>query len=217
MAVTVLSMPALLGFKSKVFDLMHKQQVTPIGSGGFIQTIERTTPFWSAKYTTPPLRDTRYDETIAFLDSLEGAVNPFYAFDPRRVMPRAYASSPIASDPWTQTGQTAPRVTAFSFNLATITLDRLQNGAIITKGDYISFKVGNIWYLFRSMDTFTVVANVATLHVQPRPNLVGTLPVAIVYRQAGISMKMVGGYQEDDSVDTFPAFTFAAVQFSDRT
>lgn len=217
MAVTVISMPSLMGFRSKVFNLAHKQQVTPIGTGGFIQTIERTTPFWTAKFVTPPLRDSRYDEAIAFLDSLEGAINPFYAFDPRRVMPRAYATSPLASDPWTQTGQTAPRVTAFSYSSGTLTFDRLQNGAIITKGDYISFKIGNLWYLFRAIATFTVVANVATIAVEPRPNLVGSLPVAIVYRQAGCAMKMIGGYQEDDSVETSPSFTFAAVQFADRT
>lgn len=215
---TPLEIPPTTGFNSKVFDIGDYQQIGAGSPSGFVQTYQRSEPLWYAEYTTPPLNDTRYDEFIAFKLALEGAMETFLAYDPRRPMPRAYQNLSTTSDPWTQTGQTAPRCTVMDYTASTLTLDRLQNGAVITSGDYIAFQVGLIWYLFRAQTGATAAGNTATIIVKPRPHLFsGALPVNVRYRKACCQMKIMGGIKEDDSVDSFPKFSFKAFQFLDRS
>lgn len=203
--------PSVLGFNSISFDPMYKQQNTPGGIGA-MQTINRSLPMWAAEYATPPLIGDWLNEALSWLDSLEGALNPFLAYDPRRIMPYAYRSLPVTSDPWTQSGQTAPRATATNYANSTITLDRLQTGAVITKGDYISFFDGVAWWLYRAGQTLTVVGNTATVIVKPRPRTI-TGPFAIRYRKACCAMKIIGGYEAPASVDTPTTLQFKAYQF----
>jgi hypothetical protein len=211
-----LEIPDGLRFNEKVFDIGYHQQISP-GGVGHNQTIERATPMWYAEYQTPPLRSEREDEARAFFDLLDGGMETFLAYDPRRPMPRAFASIPVTDDPWTQVGQTAPRVTAVSIINGTLTLDRLVTGIVITAGDYISYKVGNIWCLHRAAETVTAVANAATVKVRPRPFVTTGFPVNIRYRRAVCQMKIIGGVQWRDSVDGLPSASFKAFQFIDRT
>jgi hypothetical protein len=214
---TPIEIPPGLVFNSKKFDTAHFQQISP-GGRGFIQTITRGDPAWIAEFRTPPLRDERYDEAIAFFGMLDGSEQTFLAYDPRRIMPRAYQHLTPTNDPWTQPAEVAPRVTGFSHVASTISLDRMANGAVVTAGDYISFKVGLIWYLFRAMETEIAVGNaISSLTVKPRPNISGTLPVNIRYRRACCAMKIIGGVREEDNIETFPSFQFRAVQFFDRS
>jgi hypothetical protein len=217
---TPIEVPIGLVFNSKVFDIGRYEQVSP-GGAGFIQTIQRSEPLWYAQYNTPPLRDDRYDQTIAFLLALEGATETFLAYDPRRPMPRAYAGLPITSDPWTLVGQTSPRVTATNFANSTLTLDRMATGAVVTSGDYISFQIGKIWYLYRvQVGGIVTGTNSLVVTVKPRPNLytgATTLPAAVRYRRACFQAKVIGGYQEEDSVDTLPKFGFKCFQMLDRS
>jgi hypothetical protein len=202
--------------RSKKFDIVHSQQLSPSGEFGFVQTLRRTAPFWGAEFDTGPLEDLRWQEWQTFFDQLEGSMYTFLAYDPRRVMPYAYKHLSIASDPWTQSGQAAPRVTAFDYANSTISLDRMAPNAIITKGDYISVKVGNIWYLFRAQQTVVLAGNTVTLTVRPRPNFMSFTASNIRYRRACIEMKMIGRPDETDSVDSFPSFSFRGSQFTAR-
>lgn len=216
---TPIEIPEGLKFNSKVFDIGNYQQISP-GGGGFIQTIQRGEPLWFAEYNSIPLNDSRYDETIAFKLALEGAQETFLAWDPRRPMPRAYQDLAVTADPWTQTGQVSPRVTAVDYTASTLTLDRMQNDAVITAGDYISFQIGKVWYLFRAQAGVVAAANAAVVVVKPRPTLytnANTLPADIRYRRACCQMKVVGGMNEEDSVDSFPKFSFKAYQLIDRS
>ena len=211
-----LEIPAGLVFNARKFEPAHFQQITP-GGRGFLQTIERSRPWWIAEYSTPPLNNDRYNEATAFFDELQGAMESFLAYDPRRPMPHAYRTLPTSFDPWTQVGQTAPRVTAYDYNASTLTLDRMADTAVVTKGDYISFLIGYKWYLFRATETGAAAANTITIKVKPRPSLEGTLPVNIRYRRACCQMKLLGRPEESDSVDSNPSFIFRAVQFVDRS
>lgn len=214
-----LEIPPGLVFNARKFEIANFQQISP-GGRGFIQTIQRGEPAWMAEYSTPPLRAERYDEAITFFDKLEGAVRTFLAWDPRRIMPRAYQHLPVTADPWTQTGEVAPRVTAASYVNSTLTLDRLENGAVISAGDYISLKHGNIWFLFRVTNTTTAASNSAIVEVKPRPNFtgsIGVLPLPIRYRRAVAEMKIIGKVDEEDSMESNPSFSFRAVQFYDRS
>jgi hypothetical protein len=213
-----LEIPAVLGFNSKSFDLNHIQQITPSGRG-YLQALDRTTPMWVAEYQTPGLSDTAYDQAIAFLMRLEGAMGTFLAYDPRRPMPRAYQSYSLLSDPWTRSGYDTPVVIGFDYEYSQLSLEQLATGAIITAGDYISFFYDGIWYLFRSMTN--AVANAsgqAVIEVKPRPYLPEDFTSADVrYRKACCEMKVIGGYKENDTVDTTPSFSFRAVQFLNRS
>lgn len=209
-----LEIPLGLGFNRKVFELGFYQENSP-GMAGFIQTFDRATPMWYAEYTTPPLNNDRENDARGFFGLLEGSIQTFLASDPRRLMPRAYASLPLINDPWTLSPNAAPRVTAFSFVNGTLTFDRFATGAIITVGDYISFKLGNTWYLFRALETLTTISATPTIRVEPRPNLVGTLPVDIRYRRPVCAMKIIGGVKWEDTVDSPPQCSFKAFQFLD--
>lgn len=204
-------------FQSRKFDLDLAQQLSPSGEVGFIQTLNRTAPFWTAEYETAPLRGDRENDWIVFLDKLEGSMNSFLAYDPSRPMPYAYRTQPLANDPWTQTGQVAPRITAQDYAASTIDLDRMQNGAIITRGDYISVQVGIIWYLFRAMEDRVASSNaVVDLAVKPRPNIISLVATDIRYRQAVIEMKMMGKPDNRNSVGDLPNFQFKAAQYTAR-
>lgn len=218
--MAAIEIPSLVGFQSKTFNLDRRQQVTPVGSG-YIQTINRSTPFWVAQYKTPPLAGDSYNEAITFFESLEGSTYTFLGFDPRRTMPYAYRMFPVTANPWLGSGQselTGPRITGQDYTNGTINLDRMAVGAIITKGDYISVQVNSIWYLFRSVQTVTVQAGgtVSNLVVKPRPAIANFSTAVIRYKKACCEMKMLGGYQETDDVTTFPQFQFSAAQFINR-
>lgn len=213
--LTAVEVPTLVGFRSISFEPVRKQQITPMAMGA-VQTIDRATAMWGAEYATPSLMGDTLNEAIAWIDSLEGAMFPFLGYDPRRVMPYAYRTQPVAADPWTQSGQTAPRVTSASFANSTLTLGRLANGAIITKGDYISYFDGTNWWLFRSQQTVIAAGNAATVKVTPRPRtLVGTPDVR--YRKACCMMKIIGGYTAQGDVDNPTSLSFKAYQFINRT
>lgn len=210
--MTILSeIPDSVGFRSISFDPVRKQQITPGGIGA-IQTIDRALPMWVAEYETPPLVGDRQNAMVAFLDEREGAINPFLAYDSSRTMPYAYSSLPLLSDPWTQTGQTAPRITATSYSNSTVTLDRMENGAILTKGDYVSFFDTIAWWLYRCQEDKVVSGNTVTIKVGPRP-LTITGPYDIRYRKACCAMKIIGGYTAPKSVDTPAVFKFRAFQY----
>jgi hypothetical protein len=215
-----IEMPVEMGFNQREFDIARLQQVSP-GGAGFIQTIERAMPAWYAAFSTPPLRDDRYDEVRAFLDLLEGSMNTFLCWDPRRAMPRAYQNLPTTANPWSASGQNVRMLNADYAN-SRVSFDRMAPGAIITAGDYFSVLYQNCWYLFRS--TATVVADssgFALVPCKPRPDIKGSVGGAINtdlrYRRACFEAKIIGGIKEDDSVESYPRISFKAFQFYNRT
>lgn len=213
--MAALEMPPFI--RTRKFDLMYVQQLSPSGEFGFVQTLDRTAPFWSAEFSTGPLTEDKWRQWCLFFDQLEGSRYTFLAYDPRRPMPFAYKSQTTISDPWTQAGQVAPRITAFDYANSRITLDRLQNGSTITNGDYIAAQIAGIWYLWRSQSTIaSVVANTAVVNVKPRPNIAGFVATNIRYRQAPMEMKVIGRVDETDTVDDLPAFSFRGGQYTAR-
>ena len=210
-----IEIPSLIGFNSKVFRPAYAQQTSAIGTQGFVQTIDRTRPFWIAQYTTPGLTRERENEMLAFLDHLSGSTNTFLAYDPRRQMPYAYQNMPVGSYPWG-----VVNVVGYDYANSTLDLDNLNVGAVITKGDYISFQYNLAWYLFRSLETLTVDGSkAATVEVHPRPDVPGLSPgtaVAIRYQKAVCEMKQVGDPDISDSVDSLPVYKIQASQFTNR-
>lgn len=212
-----LEIPLKMGFTTKTFILGYKQQTT-VQTGGFLQTLDRTTPMWFAEYRTPPLRPDRYNDAIGFLLQLDGAMETFLAYDPRRPMPYSHRTAAIGTNPWKWASAGNPQVTAYDYTTSTITLGKMLAGSVVTPGDYISFKIGNIWYLYRvSVGGVVPAGNALAVQVKPRPQIVGFVPTDIRYQKAVCEMKMIGGIQEEDSVESLPVLSFKAFQFMNRT
>jgi len=216
-------LPDSLGFNSRVFDIGRYQQVSP-GGVLYPQTIERAEPSWFAELGTPPLRGDRYDEVRAFLDDLEGGQGSALWYDPRRPMPAAYSTLPTTADPWTKTGEAAPILTIVSYANSELRLEKMENGAIVSLGDYISCLIGTVWYLWRVTRGAVVGVdygpNAIVVKVKPRPNLLvgfDTLPAPIRYRKAPFEGKVIGAPKEDDSIDSNPKLSFKVFQFLNRT
>lgn len=210
--MSAFEIPSLVGFQSKKFNLGHAQQITPSGTQGFVQTINRTAPFWTAEYQTPPLDGDTYNEAISFLEGLEGSMNTFLAYDPRRIMPYAYRNASLASNPWG-----TPNVQTVDYANSTILMQAFTAGAVITKGDYISFQADGIWYLYRSLQTYTVlVSGIAQVTVKPRPIPFTEANPVIRYKKACAEMKLVGDFEEEDDVSSLPILKFRAGQFINR-
>src|SRR5690606_12252935 len=142
-----IEMPSPLPVRAKSFDLNYNQLASPTGGGGFIQTIDRGPTLWLATYESAPLTGERLQKFQAFLDELEGSLGTFLAFDPNHVRPYAYRK--VGGKPWVQTGQADSRVIGSNMTNSTLSLDRVQPGTVFTPHDYISFKQGNAWYLYR--------------------------------------------------------------------
>ena len=209
--MAAIEMPPYLN--SRVFRLSQAQQLSPTGTSGFIQTISRSEPFWRAEFATPGLSGSKYNEMVTFLDDLEGAIGTFLAYDPRRPMPHAYRDQPVSATPWG-----SPTVTGYNYANSTLQCANFTVGAEITKGDYISFQHGIIWYLFRIQQDFTVGAGGAPLlTVKPRPFVVGAINVPIRYQKACCEMKMLDLYEERDDVEAIgPSFSFRGTQYIAR-
>jgi len=213
-------MPNPLPVSAKVFDLMRIQNVSPV-NGGFFQTVDRITPLWTAKYQTPSLYPARDQAFQAFLDGLQGSVNTFLGFDPRRPKPYAYASFAYGVKPWEQSSNST-QIYSASNSASTITIHGLANGAVLTPGDYVSWfnsSANNIWYLHRITVGATAASNSATVTVQPPPIDIsaGGANFARLER-ACAEMKIIGGIQKSDKVeDIGPTYSFSAVQFISRS
>jgi hypothetical protein len=183
--------------------------VSPVASG-FIQTLTRTKPFWVAEFETPPLTDERYGNMQAFLDALEGSMNTFVGYDPRRPQPLAamQANNPLGSAPWGSAS-----VTAGDFAASTLAVT-LGSSYTLSKGDYLAFQIDDVWYLHRSQETKTGTS--LSLVVKPRPVTFSATKTLTLIR-AGCEMKMLGAPQWSDSVESLPQVRFSGVQFFDRT
>jgi hypothetical protein len=205
--MAALELPVPHKIRAKRFRLLHKQQVTAIG-GGFIQTIDRANPLWFCDFETAPIDPTTsaYSNWITFLESLEGAMNTFLAFDPRRPRPLNNLLNHTS-------GPSGVTITAMSWTNGTVTLSGLT-GITLKAGDYISYQQGNIWRLYR------LVADRAgngVVAVMPRPIEHTGLPLAVRLEKPVAEMKMLGDYTEDDQVESFPVFKFTGYQFINRS
>jgi hypothetical protein len=212
-----IEMPYPLMVNTKVFDLNHKQQITPSGAG-FLQTIDRAPAFWIAKWSTPTLADMDARNLQQFLDQLEGAANTFLAFDARRVVPLAYVGlgyqSCLNNPPWGAGAQ----VTGNSYAGSTLTLGSFTPGTILSNGDYISYLNSPAWRLYRVYGgPYTVPGNgTLVVTVKPRPSDTITAAVNVRLVRACAEMKMPGDVQSSDDVSSGQSFSWSGIQYINR-
>lgn len=197
--------PEFFPIREKAFRLLHKQQVTPSGSG-FIQTIERTLPKWYCEFETAPIdpKSIGYGGIVQYLELLEGSLNTFLAYDPRRPKPLYYMKNGGAPP--------ATTITDIDYEESKIQLSGLAAGRL-TIGDYVSYQHGDIWRLYRCINELDGDGWVS---VKPRPIEHSGLPLTIRLERPVAEFKMLGDYVETDSVESFPTFRFSGFQFINR-
>lgn len=208
-------LPSAFRVKDKKFQIGFRQQMTP-SADGFIQVINRTSPLWWAEFTTPPLLGSTLDKVQAFIDTMDGSINSFLAYDPGRIMPSAYKELPFGADPWSS-GVNSIILTAVDYANGTVTLSGFKNTAIVSPSDLFCVFTGNAWYLFRVVEPapVTVSSGSAVFKVRPRPTFTTTgLPVR--YQKAVAEMKIIGKVDESSSVGEGTIFSFKAAQFINR-
>lgn len=232
MATTPVEMPYPLPVRAKKFILTPQQSVTPVNAG-FIQSYERAPPMWMAEYETIPLKaGAAYNDMQSFLQKLNGAEGTFLGYDPRRPSPQAHVNLGPNGTPWhdTITWTAGPFAADTSYANSTISIGGLPIASMtsglvqVTKGDYISVKVGNIYYLHRVQENRIIATNAGSyyrwqnLSVTPRPVWTPSGTSTLIrYQRPVVQMKMIGGYEEQDTVDGFPSFKWRGVHFVDRT
>lgn len=200
-----LELPASFPIRAKTFKIMHKQQVTAAGAG-FIQTIDRANPMWYCEYQTAPMPKDglSYAGVAALLDQLEGAMNSFLGYDPTRPKPLYYLRN----------GGTPPATTLvdIEWDNSRIQLSGLPAGRL-TVGDYVSYQYGVVWRLYRCISDLDGSGWVS---VKPRPIEHGDLPITVRLVRPCAEMRMMGDFEESDTVDSHPTFRWAGFQFINR-
>lgn len=202
-----IELPNPAPFNSKVFDLRYRQIVTGT-EGGFVQTIQRGTPVWYAEYQTPALRLDREITMQSFVDKLRGSLNTFIGYDPRRPRPLAY----INGGSWG-----TPRLTGTNLSNNLLIMDQWIVGAILTAGDYISYKIGNRWYLHRCVSNAVADSSgIISVEVVPKPPTFVSI-VNLRIEKAGCEMKLIEAPDVKDEIATGKSFSLKAVQYMERS
>jgi hypothetical protein len=153
------------GFSDQTFMLQSRQEFSRAASGVTIGK-DLGPALWMADYTTQPMPN---DDALVFeamLNSLDGVVNLFEAFDLRRPMPKMYP-----------TGACSDGVLhSVATNNKQLSLSDLNAGQIVSAGDYLSFDYGDSRALHQAMETVVADGSGVTAEFEVRPHI---RPVAL--------------------------------------
>ena len=194
---------------SMAFNILRDEVFNPQISGGG-QVIRRSSPVWVGSWSTTSLQPEDYGTLRAWLDSLDGSIGTFLGYDARRSMPIKYVTQP-GTTPW---GSMV--ISGASFANSTLSYTGATAGFQLERGDYISFKDGNIWYLYRVYISHTVPGSGAgDISVSPRPPALSTLaPFPVRLERPAAEMRLLPNTTTpEDTVQNFGHIAFKAVQY----
>lgn len=187
------------------FDPVSRQELSRQASG-------RTTgkdlgpELWFATYTTEELLNDVALDFAAMLQSLDGVINPFEAWDLRRPTPRAHKDG-SGSDGVLET---------VNANNKALTLSGLASGQIVSRGDYLSFDYGGTRALHRVQETVIADGDGLTPEFEVRPHLRfgwELETVVAVRTPRGIFTLVPGSVVPRQTRGTFGILSFQAVQY----
>ncbi|WP_420132603.1 hypothetical protein [Rhodopseudomonas sp.] len=151
---------ANVGFTGDPLVLVSRQEMSRTADGISIGK-DLGSAIWLASFVTEPLRNAVALELEADLDTLDGVINPFEAYDLRRPVPRLYPDG-SAND---------GVLSAVNANNKAIALTGLKAGQIISKGDYLSFDFDGRRALHRVSERVVANGAGATTQFEVRPHL----------------------------------------------
>lgn len=154
-------MLSLVGFEAPFnFDLDPQQETSRLADGTSIGK-DLGPALWFGSYTTEELYNDVLVDYQAVLNSLDGVVNPFEAWDIRRPWPRAY------KDGSAHDGVLA----SVNANNKALTLSGLNAGQVVSRGDYLSFTYTGGRALHQVMETVTANGAGLSPQFEVRPHL----------------------------------------------
>lgn len=164
---------------------------------------------WMATYTTGPLPN---DDALAYealLNSLDGVIQPFEAFDLRRPYPRAHPTGSGASD--------GVLLTVNDNNKA-MSLSGLTSGQVISAGDYLSFTYGDSRAVHQAMETVTADGSGETAEFEIRPYIrpgwtISPATTVKLKNPRGLFSLMPGTVTSRSSGGIHSVISFQAVQY----
>lgn len=161
---------------------------------------------WFATYTTEELRNDTALDYAAMLNSLDGVINTFEAWDLRRPTPRLYPDGSAHDGV----------LLSVNANNKALSLSGLLAGQVISRGDYLSFNYGGNRALHRVAEAVTASGSGVTPVFEVRPHLRPgwTLSQAINLKTPrGIFTLMPGSVVPTQTRGTFGTITFQAGQY----
>ncbi|MDR7032930.1 hypothetical protein [Mesorhizobium sp. BE184] len=150
-----------VGFSDQTFRLQERQEFSRTGNG---RTYGKSfgSALWTATWQTGPMLNTDLLDYEAVLNSLDGVIGTFYAYDLRRPYPRAYPTGAF-----TDSGQ----INSLGTNGKSLSLKLLAAGFVLSRGDYLAFDygAGPSRALHQVMETVTANGSGLTSEFEVRP------------------------------------------------
>lgn len=186
------------------FALLYRQEYSRQANGISIPK-DMGRPIWTMDATTKPMP---HDEALAFeakMETLDGGLGTFNAWDVRKPYPSAYRNGDFAD-----TG----KIATIASNRKALSLYNLPGSFALSVGDYLSFQGYGWASLHRIVQAVTANGSGVTTQFEIRPHLWFTVDVdtPVVLKKAFTVMSIIPGSitpsQNDalHSVVTFQAY-----------
>jgi hypothetical protein len=143
------------------FQLQSRQELSRMASGITIAK-DLGSALWSATFTTGQMSNDDALTLEAKLNSLDGSVQLFEAFDLRRTNPKAYPDG---------TGANNGTLLSVNANNKALALSGLAAGQVISAGDYLSFDYGSSRALHQVVEAVTANGSGVTTQFEVRPHI----------------------------------------------
>lgn len=199
----------LLRVPSRSFTLMTQQEVSGLGSGQIL-VADLAPALWVADIETKPMRRPEAHELLARLDTLDGALNSFYLYDPWKCAP--------TSDPRGELlGSSAVKIYALDINNKEMRLYGLPAGYVLTAGDYLAFDYGSNPIrraLHRIVNTVTADGSGITPAFEVRPHIRpgAATDIAVALVKAAAKMFLEPGSLSVSGQGGMTVISFRAIQ-----
>ncbi|PYE89574.1 hypothetical protein [Phyllobacterium leguminum] len=123
-----------LPIESVDWKLMEQQELSGLGSGEVLAA-DLGPRLWEAQAQLGQTYNDDAAELQALFETLDGAINPFYLYDPRKPFPRSDPTGAIL-------GATKPKISSIGSNMKSMSLEALPDGYVLSVGDYLAFDYG---------------------------------------------------------------------------
>ncbi|MCC0013867.1 MAG: hypothetical protein H6881_08315 [Rhodobiaceae bacterium] len=159
----------LLSIAQVRFWLPSRQEVSGLGSG-LIIAAELSPPLWMAEVSLAPMEEADAGRVQAIIETLDGAINEFYLYNPRRKYP--------LDDPDGSTiGASAVKIKA-NQNGKELQLKSLPAGYTLKAGDFLSWSYNSMTMFHRISEDATADGSGNTGWFEVRPHLIASSAAA---------------------------------------
>ncbi|WP_337267055.1 hypothetical protein [Oryzifoliimicrobium ureilyticus] len=179
-----------LPISSVKWELKYQQELSGLGTGEFLAA-DLGEAYFAATVTLDKADHRTMLAIQADFETLDGAINAFYLYDPRAMYPAADPKGVLL-------GSATPAIGAIGANNKSLTVSGLPAGYVLTKGDFFHFDYGSNPVrrgFYRIVETVAADGNgvAASFEVRPhfRPGVTAGLPIALI--KPACKVKLVPG------------------------